>query len=91
MFPDHHVVFNANIYGPFGKLWYGDIDLTLDGSVLQAAADTYGSPLWVLNEKDGRFEEEDRLSKLGDQQRINELNRIAVKIFQPEVQQLQLF
>ncbi len=58
-YPDHEVAFNANLFTPLqGKLWFGDIDLTLDGSALQRVADRIGEDLFVLSEMDGRFDQE---------------------------------
>lgn len=53
--PTHRIVFNANLFSEQGnKLWWGDLDLTLDEAALQAYADTRGEMLYVLSEKDGR-------------------------------------
>ena len=50
-FPDHEVYFNANIVlESNGKVWYGDIDFTLDKSKLQEIANVLGEPLYVLSE-----------------------------------------
>lgn len=58
--PKNLVVFNANIYSPdFGKIWYGDIDLTEKHRELRDLSMEYGTPLYVLYEMDGRFENED--------------------------------
>jgi len=60
-FPDHEVYFNANIVlESNGKVWYGDIDFTLDKSKLQEIADVLGEPLYVLCEMDARFENENK-------------------------------
>lgn len=53
----NHVAFNANVFSRrLGKLWWGDLDLTLDGPKLQALADRLGEEVVVLYEMDGRFE-----------------------------------
>lgn len=58
-YPDHVVVFNANVFTESsGKVWHGDLDLTLDGDVLKSIAKEIGEPLYVLYEMDGRFENE---------------------------------
>lgn len=58
-FPHNEVYFNANIFvlGE-GKIWYGDIDLTMDREKLEKIASQSGKDLFVLRELDGRFENE---------------------------------
>jgi hypothetical protein len=59
-FPDSEAYFNANIFSrKFGKIWWGDLDLTIDSEALQSIADELGDDLFVLSEMDGRFENED--------------------------------
>lgn len=54
--PENLVVFNANILLPSkGKIWHGDLDLTLDEPNLQKVANIIGETLWVLREHDARF------------------------------------
>lgn len=60
-YPDHIVVFNANIViklesGGFDKVWYGDIDITIDENALKSAVLDTGCELYVLREMDARFE-----------------------------------
>lgn len=57
--PNHQVYFNANIFTKNGKIWYGDLDLNIDGDKLDEIARLIG-PLYVLREMDGRFENEER-------------------------------
>lgn len=58
--PGNEVYFNANIFDSGGnKIWYGDLDITKDGSILQQAADQFGD-LYILKEMDGRFENENK-------------------------------
>lgn len=60
-YPNNNVIFNANIIMKSrGKIWYGDLDLTLDGEVLQKIASELGEPLYILREMDGRFENEEK-------------------------------
>jgi hypothetical protein len=60
-YPDHKVVFNANIViKSRGKVWYGDIDLTLDREDLRFIANDLKEPLYVLYEMDARFENENQ-------------------------------
>ena len=50
------VVFNANIVTvEDGKVWYGDLDLTVDGPELKQVAEEAGKVFYVLREMDGRF------------------------------------
>lgn len=59
--PGHIVVFNANVFTERdGKVFYGDLDLTLDGEALTQAALANHQTLYVLREIDGRFEHEER-------------------------------
>jgi hypothetical protein len=61
-YPDHVVVFNANLcVVPAIKIWWGDIDLSTDAeSRLQELARKLDRALYVLYERDGRFEGRDR-------------------------------
>lgn len=58
-FPENEVYFNSNIFvlGE-GKVWFGDIDITLDREQLQKVASQIGKDLFILREMDGRFENE---------------------------------
>lgn len=58
-YPDHEVVFNANICTDDAKIWYGDIDITLDEAKLKDLAESIGCKIYVLREMDGRFGLED--------------------------------
>lgn len=56
-FPDHDVIFNANIFTEAGKkIWYGDIDITLSTAKLQTLSKELGEKIFVLYEWDGRFD-----------------------------------
>jgi hypothetical protein len=58
-YPDHEICFNANIFSlQQGKIWYGDLDLTLDSEKLDRIAESLGEKLYVVREMDGRFENE---------------------------------
>ena len=55
----HFAVFNANIVtAKDGKVWYGDLDLTLDAAKLRATSVVVGGTLYVLREMDARFDTE---------------------------------
>lgn len=59
--PGNDVLFNANIFMlGMGKIWWGDLDLTLDWEKLEKIAFHFGQSLFVLRELDGRFENEER-------------------------------
>jgi len=59
--PDELIVFNANILIPdYGKVWYGDLNLTEDYLVLKDIAKSLNSTLYVLWESDGRFGDENK-------------------------------
>ena len=54
--PNNEVYFNANVFTKDGrKIWWGDLDLTLDTAFLQSLADDCNEPVYVLAERDGRF------------------------------------
>ena len=53
------IVFNANVLMPgYGKVWYGDLNLTEDYETLVKIGKTLDSLLYVLWESDARFGEE---------------------------------
>ena len=61
MHPDDLIVFNANILMPgYGKVWYGDLNLSEDYLALREIAQNLNTELYVLRESDGRFGEEDK-------------------------------
>lgn len=54
--PKNIVVFNANVFYLGEKIWYGDLDLTLDeDKIVTLAKNLGGGILHVLRESDGRF------------------------------------
>jgi hypothetical protein len=57
--PTHVVVFNANLCTKEdGKIWYGDIDLTLQHKSLRKLAEVLGKTVYVLPEHSARFDKE---------------------------------
>lgn len=55
----HVCVWNANVViKSRGKVWYGDLDITKEGDKLKKIAEEIGEPLYVLREKDCRFDTE---------------------------------
>lgn len=58
--PDHKVYYNANIFTQEdGKIWFGDIDLTLDEKNLKQLSVELDKEIFLMREMDGRFENED--------------------------------
>jgi len=59
--PNNLIVFNANIIiSNIGKVFYGDIDITLDEKALKKVAKCIDQTLYVLREMAGRFGAENR-------------------------------
>lgn len=55
--PKHTVYFNGNVYDSSAtKLWYGDVDLTKDGTKLKQLARQLGESLYVTREMPFRFD-----------------------------------
>lgn len=51
--PHSVVAFNGNIISlTHGKVWWGDIDLTLDGYKIKTISENIGETLYVLKESD---------------------------------------
>jgi hypothetical protein len=74
--PENEVLFNANIFcKEFGKIWYGDIDVTLEGKLLDEIATELNITLYVLREMDGRFENENLNAR--------DMDRLAQFTFEP--------
>lgn len=59
--PDHIVVFNANlVLKSRGKIWYGDLDLTVSYDVLRKVREQIKEDIYVLYEMDARFDREEK-------------------------------
>src|SRR5271168_212586 len=63
LYRDEHdeelVVFNANVCTKEdGKIWHGDLNVTLEESKIKKLARELGKRIYVLYESDGRFENE---------------------------------
>lgn len=56
--PENLVVFNSNVCTVEGKIWWGDVDVTLSKEDLSSLAKEIGKTVYVLFEMDGRFENE---------------------------------
>jgi len=60
-YPKHDVLFNGNILIPsVGKVWWGDLDITIDNKKLQNVCDELGEEMIVVSEMMGRFGAEER-------------------------------
>ena len=58
---DDLIIFNANVLMPnYGKVWYGDLNLTEDYKTLKKISDSLNTTLYILWEMDGRFGEENK-------------------------------
>jgi len=58
-YPENLVVFNANIVTKKrGKVWHGDLDVTIDEPKLSEVSKKLGENLYILYEMDARFENE---------------------------------
>lgn len=58
--PDNLVIFNSNVCVEGGKIWYGDLDVTLNYDALSTLSKETGKTVYVLTEMDGRFENEEK-------------------------------
>ena len=59
-YPDNMVVFNSNLCTrEYGKIWYGDIDITRSKDDLIRVSEILGRDIYILYEMDARFENED--------------------------------
>ena len=55
-FPNHLVIFNSNVLTKsHGKVWYGDLDVSISHARLKKIAEQVGEPLYVLHESAARF------------------------------------
>jgi len=53
---DNLVIFNANVLTKtHGKIWHGDLDITIDFDKLKTIADILEEDLYILMEGDARF------------------------------------
>jgi hypothetical protein len=60
-YPKNHIIFNANIFIPSkGKIWWGDLDITLDNKHLQDSCNELNEEMIVVSEMFGRFGAEER-------------------------------
>jgi hypothetical protein len=77
--PENKVIFNANIVIPSrGKIWYGDIDLSLDAVELMSVAKHLGEPMYILIEMDARFENENQSLKYYQKKAVAIIDHISV-------------
>lgn len=52
-YPEHDVMFNANMFTPSGIWWNGDLDITKDNQKIQNLCDELGEEIIVLYESLG--------------------------------------
>jgi hypothetical protein len=58
---DHLIAFNGNLFvSKSEKIWYGDMDITIEEENILKLAKKLGRSVYVLHEHDGRFEKEDK-------------------------------
>ena len=58
---DDLIIFNANVLMPnYGKVWYGDLNLTEDYKTLKKISESLNTTLYILWEMDARFGKEDK-------------------------------
>ena len=57
-YPDNVVAFNGNLVVNGKKIWYGDIDVTLEKDKIDALGRDLKASVYVLREMDARFENE---------------------------------
>jgi hypothetical protein len=73
-FPKNLTLFNANVVVEgLGKVWHGDLDLTRDEALLVRLAELTDREVYVLQEMDGRFANEEK-------PRINHAQYVVSKI-----------
>lgn len=61
VYPSHVPIFNANVCTKEdGKIWHGDLDLTLDSDKLIKLSSELKKTVYVLYEMDGRFGNADK-------------------------------
>lgn len=83
-YPKNVPIFNANLIaikdGKPTKVWWGDLDLTVDHAKLLKASEKLETPLYVLYEMDGRFDNEE----------LPEMHRFIAKYDASAAQNLQV-
>ena len=63
-YPKNVAIFNANIVTKeHGKVWYGDLDLTVDAMKLKDVSGEVDEVLYILRESDARFGAENKKPK----------------------------
>lgn len=54
----HYVIFNANVTTKTTKIWYGDLDLTLDSGRLKGLSALLNEDIYIFHESAARFDKE---------------------------------
>lgn len=57
-YPDNEVIFNCNLATKIGKVWHGDLDLTVSKEELKNISSELGEPIYAFREMDYRFDNE---------------------------------
>lgn len=58
-YPTHATFYNGNLFTNDKKIWFGDIDVTIEMPKLVEVAKVMKTFIYVLREMDGRFESEE--------------------------------
>ena len=78
-YPNNKAVFNANIVTETrGKIWYGDIDLSIDSVELMGIAKELGESLYILREMDARFENEKQSIEFYKHKAVAIINSVSI-------------
>jgi carboxypeptidase C (cathepsin A) len=66
--PFNTIVFNSNIFilneDKYTKVWFGDLDISLDGEILKKISQEIKHTLYVVHEMDGRYKNENNQNVL---------------------------
>lgn len=85
-YPKNFVCFNANVViEGLGKVWYGDLDITLDEALLVRLAQLLEREVYVLYEIDGRFENEENPKTEKALYKVNKIPFFSWHVYEGEV------
>jgi hypothetical protein len=84
--PKNLTCFNANVVVEgLGKIWYGDLDITLDEALLVRLAQLLEREVYVLQEMDGRFDNEDAPKIEKAVYKVNKVPFLSWHVYEGEV------
>lgn len=84
--PKNLVCFNANVVVEgLGKVWYGDLDITLHEALLVRLAQLLEREVYVLQEMDGRFDNEDAPKIEKAVYKVNKVPFLSWHVYEGEV------